>query len=309
MKKLFTLFIAVLCLTSLNGQIVTVSSEAPVFKTLLASEVYFVLTGNKQFDEAVINASKKYWTVTKYNYVKMEEVNNHVQDKNKFFIMPLLSVTTTTTTRTVPTGAPSGSTRTTTSSSSKTKSWYVVVQGGRKAIDRYTDNDALVLTPVSLYGDESDYKKSYYRMNYMIKSLNDGIQLCVKEKLTGNEISMPKKVMASINKKATVLKTKTLVINKDLKNAFGRSVSAEKDFTKNYPFKYKFVSADEYMKILTGNSAEYVCLMPTFEVNKHLMIYEPATTETVYYGWSMQGLNVKSKDIKKLAGIVAPKKK
>ena len=170
----------------------------------------------------------------------------------------------------------------------------------KKEEPNFSEKVSICIAPFNLYGDEADFSKCAYRIDYMVKSIHNAVETVQSKKMSGNAIKMPMSVMDEINKKTAIIKKKTLIVNRESVNTFGKKVINQKDFESNYTYKYKLVTSKEFKEILGSDNEEYVCLMPVSEVNKHILIYEPSTKETVYYGWAMQGLDVSKKDIKKI---------
>lgn len=276
----------------LKSQVVTISAESEKFANILTSKTMVVLVGDEKFDNAVKKAVEKYWKVTPYEFIEMNKIDEYISDKSKTFLLPF--VVTVTYTHSAGSGF---------SDYSKIKSWYSLLIGGRSKLTNYSDNDALVISPFNYYGDERSFVKCAYRMDYMVKGINDAINRSKEKNLTG---SGPKVIFKSIDEinKGTVaaISKKTLVINKDVICWFNNKpfISGKLFEGAKYNFKYKLVSDSEFKSIMAGNSSEYLCYFPSIEVNKHILIFDPSTKSTVYYGWQMQGLKIKKKDIKSM---------
>ena len=301
MKNFFTFILAVsFSVSALHAQLLTTGIGSPYFEQMVKSKLMVVLTGQQEFDENITKAVQAYWKVTPYEFIELKNIDNHIQDKSLSFLVPLKTIVTFSSYSSSSPSSPKNS-------YSKTKSWFVIVNGGKKSFKKYIENDAIAFSPFNLYGDEENYEKSAYRADYMVKGMNDGIEITKNKKISGGPASMPFKMIAIINERSKVLTKKTLVINKDIMNYYGKAVYEEDDFKKNYPYKYKFVPLQEFREIVAGKSDEYLCLLPAFEVNKHVLIYDTSTRETVFYGWSMQGMNVGKKDMEKMIEAVSGK--
>jgi hypothetical protein len=140
-----------------------------------------------------------------------------------------------------------------------------------------------------------------YRLDYVVKSMDDAITAAKDGQIKGKLFESLKPINAGFVK---IAKEKTLIINQDAHSiAMGKDrgqTTTTKAFAE-YPYKYKFVSDSEFKEIMAGNDESYICLLPVIEVNKHVMVFEPSTKKTVYYGWQMQGLEVKAGDVKSMA--------
>ncbi len=287
MKKLIFLLLSAVSLSA-SAQVVTRSYDSDEFTQLISSRTSVVLVGNAAYDTAIRDAVTKYWKATPVDFIDLKDISKSITDKSKSFLLPfIISVTYT---------HPGASAR----DYSKLKSWLGVINGGKKKLDSYSDGDAVCLAGFNYYGDEQEYTSSAYRLEYMVKGINDGIQITKEKQISGGMMKMPFNVMKELNKNAVnLLGKKTLVINKDTKSSISKKplVNEEVFSDAKYPYKYKYVGDAEFKDILKGNDPNYLCLVPAIEVNKHVMVYEPATRNTVYYGWAMQGLKITKGDI------------
>jgi hypothetical protein len=253
------------------------------FTNMLASTLEVILINDEKYDAAITEAMNTYWKATPFEFVNINDIDDGVimKDESKSFLAPLNIELT----------------RGKTGAMDVTKAWLSILPGGRKKIQNYSDNDVIVLAPFNLYGDEMNTVNCAYRLDYMIKGMNDVILLTDEKKLEGGPASLPFKLMDEINKKTKLIKTKTLIVNKDIKNFYQKFVNDKDDFVKSYKYKYEFVSDEEFKEIMQGNDPDKLCLFVAAEVNKHIFIYEPATRDIVYMGWGMSGLCITSKDL------------
>ena len=285
------LVIFLFAILPLHSQVVTRGSNKSEFITISTSPLIVVLTGEADFDSSFVSAVKKGWTLTPYEFMGSKEANKIVRDETKSFLLPM-SVVVRFGSGTDPFAY------------SASKMWLILVKGGKKSLDKYIDNDAIVYSPFSQFGDESEYEDATYRLEYMVAGINDAIAITKKEEINGG-MTLPITVMDAINKaKSSVIKTKTLVMNRDLKNLHEQYVFDDKLFEDNYDYKYEFVSDAEFREIMLGTSDEYLCLFPAIDANKYVFIYEPSTRGTVYAHWVMQGMKFSSKDMNKLVEVI-----
>lgn len=292
MKNFFALLLFIL-VKLLPAQMVSVPYDDKKFGQVLNSKTLVVLVGDTAYDNPLKKAVEKYWNVTKYQFIEMKEIDNYIADENKTFLLPFVI--------TVKYTHSAGSSF---SDYSKLKSWLTVLLGGKKKLSEYTDSDVLAVAAFNYYGNEQDYVKCAYRLNYMVKGINDAIIQTKERKIEGGSIKVLFNGMDVTNEKSVnALSNKTLIVNKDIECWYnGKKVIEENVFEKaKYPFKYKLVSEKEYKDYLNSNDPNILCLCVAIEVNKHVLVYEPSTKKTVYYGWAMQGLDLGKKDIKSLA--------
>ncbi|HEY1038425.1 MAG TPA: hypothetical protein VGF30_03425, partial [Bacteroidia bacterium] len=263
------------------------------FTQMMNSKTMVVLVGDTAFDNSVKRAMKKYWTITKYDFIEMKDIDAHIADEGKSFLLPFVITVTYT-----------HSAGSKFSDYSKLKSWYSVLLGGRKSLSRYTDKDPIAIAPFNYYGDEKVYLSCAYRLDYMVKGINDAFTECKDKQLSGSYAKIIFKCIDNINLQTVeALSKKTLVVNKDMMCWYNNKnmVSKELFDDAKYAYKIQYVSDAEFKSIMKGNSSEYLCFFPSIEVNKHMIVFDPSTRKTVYYGWAMQGLKVTKKDIKSMS--------
>lgn len=292
MLKKILIVILILTPAFIKAQVVTRSFDSDEMQQMLKSKTMMVLTGDKDYDASLKEAAQKYWTVTPFDFISLQDAETQVADKSKSFLFPFLITVT------------HEHVGQNWKDYMKIKSWLSLVNGGQKKIKNYADGDVIALSGFNYWGDEVEYTSAAYRLDYMVKGINDGLKITLDQKLTGGAAKMPFNVIDEINKKTVAaLKTKTLLVNKDTKTSmFNKSQLEEKIFKEaNYPYKYKFVSDAEFKIALKGNAGDVLCLVPAIEVHKHLFVYDPSTRETLYYGWSIQGVYIKDKDIKSMS--------
>lgn len=258
----------------------------------LNSTVYVPTTGQKNFDDALQNAFSKFWKITPYKissaveYAGLEK-KNEKKKEIKTFLFNL-----------------------------KYEGYYI------------TNNETIICKVSSFYqGTEGydfyDKNKKFdhlqYRIDYIIKLMNDMVTITRDNKLNakagssqygdplGDELC---KLFSSDGAKK--IKDKTLILNKDMK--FLRTeIYDEKLFSKLYPYPFKFVSEAEFNDILKGEQKEYVCFVPSYNLDNEVnrisaceFVYEPATRSTIYM-WNTRDFNkhIKKTDIEQLKKTIA----
>ena len=287
-KKTILLFLLVAFLKS-NAQVVTYSYDSDVFIKLQKSTLYVVLTDNPTYDSAITKAATNYWKVTPFEFINMKDINTVIDDENNSFLAPFLWE------KTIKHGLNEKY-----KDYTSINSWLWVINGGRKKLANYSVTDVICLAAFNYGGDEHDYVAASYRLDYMVKAINDGIQLVADEKIYGSFMNMPSRVFEKINKNTTaILKTKTLIINRETKLWDSNKNLVDSTIFKEakYPYKYEYVSNERFKELMAGTSSEFLLLVPAVEANKHISIYDPATRNTVYSGFAMLGLKVTKGDI------------
>ncbi|MFY9310029.1 MAG: hypothetical protein WAQ28_13365 [Bacteroidia bacterium] len=280
MKRIILLLC--ICFLTLKSKSQIVAQDHEGLATFLNSTLYVPITGYKEFDEALQSAFKKYWKITPYKmaneaeYSALEKENKKRKGKQSFLFE--LSYSSFSITRT-----------------SYVSTFYQGTEG------------------YDFYDKTKKFNHAKYRIDYVVKLMNDAITLVKNNKLgpaPGNStLSSPLRdeLCKLFSENAKVIKDKTLILNRDMK--FLRTeIYDEKIFAKYYPYSYKFVSEDEFNDILKGEQKEYVCFIPSYnlddEVNKisaYEFVYEPATRSVIYL-WFTRGFNkhIKKEDIEQL---------
>ncbi len=300
MKKLIGISVLLLLLSGMNvqSQVVNKDFESKDFQTLMNSEIQVVLTGDEEYDENIKKAMEAYWDFSEYNFITKKEALYDIKDDTKSFLIPMKVRMYKETTRN---GVKM------TESTDMYKYWISIVIGGKKRLSAYNDNDVIALSPLNMWCGEKKPRDAGFRLDYIIKGLNEAVSLVRDNKMEGGYIKMVESSIAEINKSSSVIKDKTLIVNKDAMFVYKNQIKTTRDevynkkiFEKNYPYKYDFVDESEYLEILNGDSDEYLCLITIVEVNKHIHIYDPSTKKTVYYGWQMSGHKFNKGDVKDL---------
>jgi hypothetical protein len=260
--KIYLLLLIFFGFNCLRAQILITKSYADID----TSTLLIPITGNPIFDDALASSFKKYWKVSPYKIISTEEYlekRKAYENKNPDDNPNMLN-------------------------------FFNFGKTGCSAplsslFDEYlpTLDDEGTFAEQTAPGDR--YKRDLYatrvidRMDYMVKGVNDVLAFTIANKLTAPEKEMHAKAGWVFNQKAYLIKDKTLIINRDAKNNSKKPLYKEEDFMENYPYDYKFVSDEEYKKILTGNSKEFVCLKPINSGLAFIFVYEPATRSTIYY--------------------------
>ena len=218
MKRIILLLC--ICFLTLKSKSQIVAQDHEGLATFLNSTLYVPITGYKEFDEALQSAFKKYWKITPYKmaneaeYSALEKENKKRKGKQSFLFE--LSYSSFSITRT-----------------SYVSTFYQGTEG------------------YDFYDKTKKFNHAKYRIDYVVKLMNDAITLVKNNKLgpaPGNStLSSPLRdeLCKLFSENAKVIKDKTLILNRDMK--FLRTeIYDEKIFAKYYPYSYKFVSEDEF---------------------------------------------------------------
>jgi hypothetical protein len=233
--------------------------------TFFASTVYVPITGNVAFDEALQKGFNKYWKVTPFKFIPGDEYKKlykanekdrkHEPGNPKSFLFQWSS------------------------------NWIQITDVCHADTYFYGDENL----SESQWVDGTDYfakSKTFdnikYRIDYIIKAMNDLILLTKEQNLAFNQFNA---ISSVINKNTNILQYKTLLVNIDFK--YGNKKVYKEEAFENYSYKVKFVSDAEFKAALKSEQADVVCLVPVYwqghtGMQAIIYVYEPATRNTIY---------------------------
>jgi hypothetical protein len=284
------------------------------------SMLYVPIVGYKPFDDALETAFKKYWKVTSYKIVSLKEYKR--MDKENEAV------------RSKPKAVESDkAARERMMRDQKAMKYSLFYFGQRSFVfgKTHASGDSQgkdeYLPPLENLDDESSFTKyvspkGIYKMGnilhkieYMVKCANDVVAFTLEKKLEAESNVMYGVAGAVFNEKAPLIKDRTLLINADARSTNGVTVYKQDAFEK-YPYPYKFVSSEEFFKVLDSESKEYVCLMTLPGGLSFIMVYEPATRSNLYYEYAPRrgGFEKFKEDnaedlVKRIKGISLPVKR
>ena len=274
-KSLLVLFTC-FCFLSANAQISYIGYKSDKYDMLKASTTYVVTTGDKTYDDNMKSALEENWKINKYEFINEDQLKEKISDKTATF---LISVTIFTST--------SG------------QSWHFImlINGGRKNLNRYDLQDILSCGIINHYGNEGNTLQAAPRLSNVISSMVKAMDIVKKEEMGGT----PNKALLEYYRtKSAIIPKRTLLVNKD---AMGSKFS-EEDFTKIYRYKYEFCTQEKINKAIQEKSTEYYYLQPAITLSKNIFVFDPSNGEVVYGETYMMGLNVNSGNIKDLVKAI-----
>ena len=174
---------------NIKSQIITSGTDSENFDKTMKSKTVVVLLGDTAYDNSMKRAMNQYWKITKFDFVNIKDIDTQISDETKSFLLPLMITVTW-----------KHEINSKYSDYSKLKCWLTVINGGKKSIMKYSDNDPIAISPFNYWGNENDYKKCAYRLDYMIKGMNDAFETCKQNKHTGSYTKMVKNSINEINK-------------------------------------------------------------------------------------------------------------
>ena len=267
-----TLFVPIylfLFCTTGNAQYVNYGSPSKEIQNISKNDIFVVLTGNKIFDAAFKTAVEKNWKLSKsVKTIKGGDIEDYLKNENNYFIAPVDFFFGT------------GNTMALLDSKAVTPQTDIIKMQDKNLVvftGKYTKvlklNSKTVVATVPFIINNSD---NYVPMlDYMMKAVNDGIDLVMKNNLQGKE--MEQGVYAASRKSSAVLKTKTLILPNG-------SFSGSGDL-KRYKYKNEYKSGAEINKLLTDGDKNYcvLCYCVNTPGNcKSIYIYDLETKSIIY---------------------------
>lgn len=264
MKKITLLLLSTLFISSIsNAQIMDATGEK--LNTFFTSTVYVPITGNVAFDEAVKRGFTKYWKATPFKFIEGAEYkklykendknNNHTAGQPKTFLFEW------------------------------SHNWISITDICHADTYMYGDenlSEAKWVDGSDYFAKSKTFDNIKYRIDYIIKAMNDLILLTKNNNLAYNQFN---EISSAINKNSNILKKKTLLVNMDFKYA-NKKVYKEGVFN-GYPYPYKLVSDADFKAALKSEQADVVCLVPVYwqgytGMQALIYVYEPSTRNTIY---------------------------
>lgn len=280
--KNLCLLMLVIGFGSLKSQTITYGSNSNEIMNLSNGNLFVVLSGDEKFDKLVQSSITNYWKHNKdFKAINASEIENLISDEKNYFISIM--------TYGVGTSMIIGSGKNT------GKQELVFFNGGKKKLSAYSYGMMIATIPIIL----ENIKFCPSQTDYLIKSLSDGIQIVIDNKIEGLSGKVMYAVLKDLRKKTSLLKNKTLLIDKE--------IIINEDVLAKYKYKYKVLSSSEIASIVETNSTEYCILSTGYYPFKQLFIHDFESKEVVY-GISTQGsLDIGVKDFIKLNEIIEGK--
>ncbi len=284
-----------------KSQNIVIPYDSDYMQDFYASTLKVCLVGDEKYDAAITAAVKENWTLTKFDFIDYKEVKSKkvINDKTSSFLLPL-SLTKFSEPHLTPNLIFSWRML-------NDNRWLCILPGGRKAVLNYSEYDIISYSPLDNFNLESNILQCSYRIGLMIKSMQDAIIIARDKKMKGAPFNILKNVLGEINLKATVLKTKTLLVNENLltsKNEKGK-FSLTEDVLKSYGFKYKIASQQEVETLIKNKDKNFCYFCPVFGGYKDIYIYNLENSEVIYATYELKGTTVDNDDISKLNKVIS----
>ncbi len=257
------------------SQLSAVGHKSTDYIQFKASTTYLVTTGNVSFDARAKYSMENFWTATPFEIISPGEFEKKLSDPTASFLMPVVV------------------------SGDKTYHYLALFNGGKKKIWKYKYTDMLAYCPINHYQNEPNLTDCSFRVKNMIQSMAQAMDSVKDNKISGNSLSIVKRLQKKYNDKASKIKEKTLLFCKETVVGLSKS-----DIAKIYPYKFEICSQKKIEEIITEKTEGYYYFQPGITVNKSMFVFDPVSGEVVYFTFKIQGTKIKTSDIKKLVETI-----
>jgi hypothetical protein len=269
MKKALSL-ILIFYVQLTMAQVMIQKSDSKKMKAFLNSKTLFVLTGDKDFDEKLKNSVSKYWKVTPFDFIAANERKQYEKDeKYSFLTMNEFKGTSQDFYRQEFLHRSAAE-----SFETNSQNIYTLIGGG-SSLDKYNiESWQIGYGTMDLSSKLLDIK---YRIEYLIKGLNDGVEILKNNAIKGNEDKVAETVFDKFSSNAKVLKSKVLLVdseytvdNTKVKGYKSNLLSGkipgkmvDLDDLKKNGINYEVMPHNRVMELVSGDNSNYCYLCPT----------------------------------------------
>lgn len=280
------------------------------YRDPLSKVVKVALIGDEKYDNAIKASMEKYWKVSKFEFIDYKTLsddhrkNAMLKDSNNVFLLPLVF------------DPDEFQNYIANFLPLKTKRflnfniWMAMIEGENlqpeNSIHHFGLTHNFAFAPFDCWGYEADITNIAYRMDLVIKSMNDVIEIARDKHLKEDYQKGIKEIVEMYNKKAKTLKGKTLLVNEKVvteKNN-DKKITLKPDVLAAYKGPYQVVSPEEIEKKIKSREPGYAFLCPAINNAKDLFVYDLETMEVVFAIHDRKGLTIDKSDISELNSAV-----
>lgn len=290
MKKIILSALFVLAVLMVSGQ--AIKSGTSEMTNITKGTLHVVLTGDEKFDVALENAVKNYWKHSTYKVIGRVDLNKFMNNQNNYFIS-LVVFDSEARAKLCDYNKKQNSKEPTVVHTQE----LVIFNGNKSKLNNYTTEMMMASIPLIL----ENQKEYYTQVDYMIKSLNDGVEIVLKNAFEGKMVAVMNATFKEIRKEASILKNKTLLIDKE-------EVINDEIMSK-YKYKYKVLSCEEISKLMIEGNKEYCVLYMGINPIKQIFIQDLETKKMVYGFSTLSSVDLKTGDFVKLNEAIEGKEK
>ncbi|CCG54262.1 Hypothetical protein precursor [Flavobacterium indicum GPTSA100-9 = DSM 17447] len=278
--NLLKLIFVLLIVNCTFAQFTAKGYKSDEFNQFIASKTYFVLSGDKTYDEEIMNAANRIWKITSFSSLKKEELDSKITDKSASFV--LLT--------TIP-GKNMG----------QNYHYLSLINGGKKSISKYGYGDLIAYCPLNFYINEYNLYDCSYRISNMLESMVISIETVQKNDLNGNTYTLVKKLQEIYNKNTNDIKNRTLLICEE---SIGNKLKKE-EIAGIYPYKFEMCNLEKLKKVIKDKDPNYYYLQPGITMNKSIFVFDPTNGNVVYFEFAIMGLAFNKGDLKDLVKAIS----
>lgn len=257
MKKILT-FLLIIIFSSSWAQFSNMLKGKASCSRFKKSTTFFVLTGKPEVDEALRKGAETYWTQTPIAFTTKEEVGALIRDVDKsFVILSEFKVKGTT----IKSGA------------------LALFNGGFDDTNLFLSS-SLAFVSYDNLGVEKTIESIAYKLPNMVKEIGDIVTLIDDDnKEFKEEMGVYAHLTRRINENSGVLKTKTLLIDK---NYLLYKIISWQDFEKMYNYNYKLATIDEIKQAITEANPDVAVLYSSYGYHKVNTVVDCASGKIIY---------------------------
>jgi hypothetical protein len=279
-----------LCTSKAFAQLSAAAYNKEDMETFFTTKMFFVLTADKKFNDETIAGLKEYWKHTKFDTMSEANFEKNVEN-TAYSFLTIIKIEVITEKK--------NANGLVISRTSDYYHYFGIINGGKKKIERFVYTDMIAYCPLNFYMDENPMYMSGFRAQSMVYQLHTAIQLVKDNELKGNSYKIVTQLQDIYNENAGVIKTKTLLVNKEHLIDI-----TEEEFKAAYPFKVEFCTKEKFQKAYTDKDKKYALFQPTVTMNKSIFVYDAETYKCLYFGFDMISRKMKKGDLKDMVKAI-----
>lgn len=247
------------------------NKKADEIKSILKKSTVAVLTGNKEYDSAIMSAMQKYWKITPYEFKSFGKKDKYPKDKN---YLALVSI-------------------------SNQRDQYYHFLSFFPGDYGWNYESMLAYCPLDYYGIEEPMELSYHRLPILLFNIQNAVEVILNNKISGNTASIVNSMKQLYLQNSGLIKNKTLLVCNERKK-----ILTPDQFKKVYPYKYEYCSMSKIKEAMNSRDTQYAILWPAATLNKSVFVFDAASFMPLYSANSMMGTGLTESDIRDLTSAI-----
>lgn len=262
------------------AQCSSISFKSHEFLHFKASKTYALLTGDKDYDDAMSAALNECWKITPFDFIDVQELKKKIRDKNASFILPI-----------------------TISGEYIQYDYLALVNGGGKNLGHYSFEDMIAFASIDHYGDEPNSTDCAPRLINMLESMLNAMNIVEQNDFKGNGNKIIASLFDYYRSQSYKIKDRVLLFNKD---NLGKKLNGN-DISNIYPYKFELCSQQKINDAIKNKDKNYYYFQPGLALGKCEYVFDPATGEVVYANEKITGMYIKKGEIEDLVKAINKK--